>query len=121
MIKLLKLIEATDIKSLIEPYIDLPLECDGLTRVISYLLKKNNIKHKICTGYISYKNKKIFHWWIKLNDRKYIDYRAQMWLGKSKDIPHGIFDPKDYPLVIYNCEEQKDLHIPEIIFQVLVN
>ena len=82
------------------------LECDGLTRVLSYILTTAGIEHCVMMGEIvDTKTGQRFspHFWITLPDRRHIDYRARMWLGEAEHIPHGIFDPADYR-VAYNGE-----------------
>jgi len=85
------------------------LECDGLTRVISSLLSTARIPHKVFVGAVSHTNgKKISpHLWIELDSGKVIDYRLRMWLGQQTDIPHGIFDPSDFPAVMYKGQERE--------------
>jgi hypothetical protein len=82
------------------------LECDGLTRVLAYILTKEAIEHIVMVGEITdHQTGQCFspHFWIALPDRRNIDYRARMWLGQVEHVPHGIFDPEDYP-VSYNGE-----------------
>ena len=67
--------EIANIQQLINPYINLPLECDGLTRVISYILNKNGIEHKVMIGDIG-----TIHLWIELDDY-IIDYKARSVAG----------------------------------------
>jgi hypothetical protein len=77
------------------------LECDGLSRVLSYILAANNIDHKVYVGEIidtTTGNQFAPHFWIDLPDGQHIDYRARMWLGDYEQIPHGIFDPTEYPV-----------------------
>jgi len=113
-------ISVSKIEKMLSKYIELPLECDGLTRVISYILDKNNIKHKVCVGNLSdNKGNEILHYWVELPSKKIIDYRAQMWLGKKKNIPNGIFNPKDYKDVRYSCEKKIKLNVNDIIFSIL--
>jgi len=109
-----------NIEQLVKPYIDLPLECDGLTRVISYILDKNNIKHKTCIGLISNKKDKVVeHYWIELSDGRYIDYRARMWLGDDESVPNGIFNPENYKETEYKYLKKTDLNTSEYIFRIL--
>jgi hypothetical protein len=111
-----------DLESLLRQYDTLDdLECDGLTRVLSYVLDINKIEHKTCIGYLHYKGQVIYHYWIELPNGDYIDYRARMWVGKSKDVPHGIFNPKDYKKINYVVTEKVDLKINKIIFNILTN
>jgi hypothetical protein len=82
------------------------LECDGLTRVLAYILTKEIIEHTVMIGeIIDEQTQKGFspHFWIALPDGRYIDYRARMWLGQAEHVPHGIFNPADYP-VAYDGE-----------------
>lgn len=79
----------------------LPLECDGLTRVIHTLLERDSIAHKVCIGTVdasvgSYRGSIPYHLWIELEDGRIIDLRARMWLGENA--PHGIFDKPSYPV-----------------------
>lgn len=69
-----------------------PLECDGLSSVIDYILTKNGIDHQCYRGYVDFQGRKFKpHWWIVVG--KYlIDYRMRMWFGN--DAPHGVFKIK---------------------------
>ena len=75
----------------------LPLECDGLSRVISALLNKSGVEHKMVVGFLHGASsegqatpRRILHWWIELGNQT-IDLRARMWMGHRA--PHGLFDP----------------------------
>lgn len=107
------------IKKLIEKYTSLDLQCDGMTRVISYILKENGIKHVVCIGKISNKKRSIQHWWIELSNGKFIDYRVRMWLGNSSKVPNGIFSQNDYPEIEYDCRKQVVLNVSPLIFGIL--
>jgi hypothetical protein len=85
----------------LEQYDKCRLECDGLSRVLSYILAANNIEHQVYAGEIvdtTTGNQFAPHFWIDLSDGQRIDYRARMWLGDHEQIPHGIFDPTTYPV-----------------------
>jgi len=102
------------IENIIKDYVDLPLECDGLTKVISYLLEKNDIDHKVFIGNIG-----TIHLWIEVEDY-IIDYRARMWLGETDDIPHGIFKKEEYPNADwYNNKQEIKIEVSEILFKIL--
>jgi len=112
-----------EIKNLIDKFnfnnLDsLPLECDGLSRVISHILKKNNITHQTLIGSITIKNEKFCpHYWIKINNI-IIDYRLKLWFGNHPNIPHGIFYLKNYKNIKYNGI-QTDISINDTIFKFL--
>jgi hypothetical protein len=106
--------EIAKIQQLIEPYVDLQLECDGMTKVISYVLKQNDIDHKVMIGDIG-----TIHLWIEIDDY-IIDYRLRMWMGEKKEIPHGIFKREDYPNATwYEVASEIDLKMNELFFRVL--
>lgn len=74
------------------------LECDGLTNIISYTLKKNSIHHQVYRGSFSVKDEFLVpHFWIDFNSDDVlfrIDYRVKMWMPNPKIfVPHGIFAP----------------------------
>lgn len=83
------------IEELLLPYINLPLECDGMCKVLSYVLYKNNITHEKCYGEIKNikTNKSIYHEWILWDDH-IIDYKAKLWF-KGSGVPNGIFKFKE--------------------------
>ena len=70
-----------EIVALIKPYQNLPLECDGMTRVITYLLSRAGVPHKTMLGTISVKGMGEFtpHYWIELVDGSIVDYKSRMW------------------------------------------
>lgn len=73
----------------------LPLECDGLTRVMSTLLLRDGIDHRVMHGqlHIDTVGTVGIHWWITIADGRHLDFRARMWLGESVSVPHGAFVP----------------------------
>ena len=73
------------------------LECDGLTRIISYILQMAKVDHLVEIGALHTETVgEIPHFWIKLHDGYIIDYRARMWLGNNPKVPHGVFQSDDY-------------------------
>ena len=108
-----------DLEKLFADYVDLPLECDGLTRVLSYLLDKNRIRHQVMRGTVSVgKHEMAPHFWIELPDGRIVDYRARMWLGNSSNVPHGVFNPEDFSDTRYNGKAVP-MKTSEVVFQIL--
>jgi len=70
------------------------LECDGATRVLHYVLTKNNVEHKVMMGSVKLNKNQIIplHFWLELPDGNVIDYKSRMWLGD--DVEEGIFIPE---------------------------
>ena len=89
--------KTSSIGTWLEPLDRLPLECDGLTRVISTLLTRDGVAHQAMAGALLVPGVGDIglHWWIDLVDGRRVDYRARMWLGGSEKVPHGVFTPGD--------------------------
>lgn len=74
------------------------IECNGMTWAISYLLTQAGIEHECFAGYVlsEYTGEAVTpHYWIKLRDGWYIDFRLRMWLGDNDEVPHGVFHEAD--------------------------
>lgn len=73
----------------------LPLECDGMTRVLSTLLARDGIAHQVQIGALHVDDIGVIphHWWLELRGGTVCDLRAQMWLGLNDAVPHGQFQP----------------------------
>lgn len=115
----------TDIRAWLEAntpqYDKLDLECDGMTRVLSYLLHTNNIDHSVCRGHVVLldevegdPDEGLYecglinpHFWIEV-DGLVVDYRLRMWTQDlpqvyvESRVPHGVFVGSDYAYVTYN-------------------
>lgn len=101
------------------------LECDGATRVFSWILRKKNVPHTIMGGRLEYRDAEIDepyivepHFWIETEQGSIIDFKARMWLPGKDGVPHGVFRAEDYPNVLYVGEEAKML-VCESVFNVL--
>jgi hypothetical protein len=92
------------------------LECDGFTRIATYTLRQNGISHSCFKGKCQVGEKAVEpHFWIVAG--KYIvDYRLRMWAGE--DAPHGVFESKDHPGVVYDGEEI-ELPVSSVIYDIL--
>jgi len=75
------------------------LECDGFTRVVHWILKQEEIEHKIFFGnvFVYYPDDEDGdgdfispHWWIVCGDW-HIDFCLRMWTHEEGMAPHGIF------------------------------
>ena len=108
-----------DIEKLLAPYVDLSLECDGLARVIVYLLDQNKIPYQLYVGTVSVNNVEFpIHYWVVLDNGHYLDYRLRMWFRNEKNVPHGIFNIEDVPHVQYNGTPI-EMSVSDVLFTVL--
>jgi hypothetical protein len=106
----------TKLTQLLDEYDSLPLECDGFTRVVTYLLSQAGIEHKVFAGRCRVGTKVVApHFWIR-SGRWTIDYRLRMWAGQNA--PHGVFAVSWFPSVKYEGEEI-DLPVPKVVFEIL--
>ena len=111
-----KIVEAT-----LDPYDELKdLECDGFTRVASYLLRKMGIEHVVMLGSLEMLGHEVEpHFWIILEESGLIiDYRARMWLDDKPEAPHGVFIEEDFPLAHYYGQETKVM-TSKVVFDIL--
>lgn len=75
---------------------DSPLECDGITHAVSFVLHEAGIKHRCALGFVKDAEIGIYvipHVWIELTDGWIVDFRLRMWLGDEDRVPHGVFNP----------------------------
>lgn len=106
-----------NLDKLLSRYDHMLLECDGLTRVLHYVLDQKEIPHIVYYGLISSKAGSMPHYWIKLKDNRIVDYRARMWFGDQA--PHGIFNPDDQDFVTYEEKDIPKFKLNEFVLRVL--
>jgi hypothetical protein len=98
----------------------LPLECDGMTRVMSFVLREVGVAHVAKVGRLLLDAVSVapVHYWIELEDGVLIDYRARLWAAALEHVPHGIFRLENFPRIAY-VGEVVDLPVPRFVFEVL--
>lgn len=112
-----KVIEASELRTLLDQYDSCDLECDGMTRVIHTVLADNNIEHQVVFGRLSLGSGVVNpHLWIEC-EGYLIDYRARMWLGANA--PHGVFQASDHPEAIYQGRQVEMLLLGKNLFRIL--
>ena len=97
------------------------LECDGLTRVIAYILRSNGIEHRTMFGSLyrcSTRETVHPHFWIEL-DGHVLDFRARAWLGYTEAVPHGLFNPQNYEVTYSGSEVHID--VDKLRFNILMS
>ncbi len=90
------------------------LECDGMTRVLHYLLLKEGIEHKTMQGVATFKEHSVFHQWIVI-DGFILDLKTKMWFGAEAD--EGLLKSSN----VYYDGEYRPLHVTELIYKLLMN
>lgn len=109
----------TTVEKLIRPYVNLPLECDGMTRVAAYVLRKAGIPVMAFTGRVEIpaKNRDFEpHYWLVLSTGEVVDYKLRMWFGRA-GIPNGVFKPEDEGVVYHG--RPTPLPVNDFLFTVL--
>lgn len=95
----------------------LNLECDGFTRVVTYVLNHYSVPHTVYAGEATVDGATMEpHFWIVTEDGLYIDYRLRMWLGQTAS--HGIFQASQFPNVTYKGSPVA-METPDMIFRIL--
>jgi hypothetical protein len=86
------------------PLEDAKIDSDCMTFVISNALSEQGIFHQCRIGYAEDRLSRMAtapHCWIELQQGWCIDLRLRQWLGDEDDLPHGVFQPSNYPRVLY--------------------
>ena len=110
------------IQQLLDPYDESPTECDGMVRLGSTILYQYDIEHQPMVGTLSKGERTISpHFWLDLPSGERIDYRARMWLGNNESVPHGFFNPDNYPQIKYIGNPTKLDPLPPWLFKVLTD
>lgn len=96
------------------------LECDGFSRVASYILTKAEIPHRVLRGRVETLTCNVApHFWLEAYGWR-IDYRLRMWAGP--EAPHGVFDPQDETVsrfASYTAEATVKLDTPDWMYTAL--
>lgn len=96
----------------------LPLECDGLTRVVSALLTDVQVPHQMYAGSLVIEGVGAIplHWWVSLPGGMTLDLRARMWLGDDECVPHGSFQPSSSQRYVGNPQ---DGALPRVVLDLM--
>lgn len=100
----------------------LPLECDGLTRIVSTLMQRDHVVHRVHVGHVEILGVGLIphHWWIELTSGHLCDLRARMWLGSDDRVPHGIFEPQIHHRYVSQDELQpSSIQLSPALFHAL--
>jgi len=80
------------------------INSDCMTYVISRILDEHSVFHQCRIGYAEDRLSRMTtapHCWVELEQGWCIDLRLRQWLGDEDDLPHGVFQPSDYPRARY--------------------
>lgn len=106
------------------------VECDGMSRAVSILLREVGIAHSVVGGKLLVDGDCIRpHFWVELDEHDLrIDYRARLWLRGNERVPHGIFECSTLDAAVEYVDEGYQLsrmapqHIDgAFVFAVLTN
>lgn len=103
----------------LQPLDLLSLECDGLSRAVATLLRREGIERRLCVGALTVTSAGTIdpHFWVELACGAVCDYRARMWLGNMPAVPHGVFLPDD--ACQYSMRGQIDGTLQPAVFHAL--
>lgn len=104
---------------------DSQVECDGMTRAISYALTEVGINHQCYIGHVHETKGDQFvipHVWIELPRGWLIDFRLRMWIGDTDEIPHGVFHASSAPNIVYTHTDVFNTHpVPRVVLDVMTD
>jgi len=108
------------LEAVLQKFDALPLECDGMTRVVSMYLSHENIPHTIRCGKLAVQGAGFIplHYWVAFADGRVCDLRARMWLGDAENVPHGLFLPNDDQTYTKAAEFRSTPYL-EVLFYIL--
>lgn len=90
-----------------------------MTRICHTVLTNHGIEHQAMFGVLTQHHQQIEpHFGIDLPSGERIDYRAKMWL-KGENIPHGVFNPQDFPDIIYTGQTIELDVLSPTLFEIL--
>ena len=87
------------------PLEDLRVDSVYMIFVISNALSERGIFQQCRIGYAEDRLSRMTtvpHCWVELEQGWCIDLRLRQWLGDEDDLPHGVFQPSDYPRARYH-------------------
>lgn len=102
-------------------YDHLPLECDGMVRVLSKVLTDAGLQHTVWQGMVVNGDETLIplHFWIEY-DGLVLDYRLRMRLSNS--FPHSLFNPERHgDKFQYVKTAQVDMAANDMLFAILTN
>jgi len=106
------------LKFLFDPYDRYALECDGFTKVVTYVLRRAGLHHLVMSGICVCNGVLVSpHLWVEI-DNLIIDYRLRMWI-RDEAAPHGVF-----PKANTNCSytgKSIELHVSDELFEILTD
>ena len=108
------------LEAVLQKFDGLPLECDGMTRVVSMYLTHEEIPHTIQCGKLAVQGAGFIplHYWVAFADGRVCDLRARMWLGNAANVPHGLFLPNDDQMYTKAAEFRSTPYL-EVLFYIL--
>jgi hypothetical protein len=114
------------VRSLLDPLDSSPTECDGMTRLCHTVLAQHGIAHTVYFGACRYQTQWIqAHYWIDLAGPLQgwrVDYRLRLWLkGEVEALPHGVFQPEQFPQVQYLGGRVELEPLSDSLFQLLLS
>jgi hypothetical protein len=107
---------------LLAPLGNLFLDCDGKTQLVSTVLSLSHLIYQCCRGTVFYQDTLIApHYWIEFitdaNQRWIIDYALHQWIiHPQHTIPDGLFNPLNFPYLVYQGKEVTPLVLPKPLF-----
>ncbi|KPD23268.1 MULTISPECIES: hypothetical protein [Gammaproteobacteria] len=106
------------------PLEDAKIDSDCMTFVISNALSEQGVFHQCRIGYAEDRLGQMAtapHCWVELEQGWCIDLRLRQWLGDEDDLPHGVFQPCNFPRVRYQGTALVVPHLDAEVLRVMTD
>lgn len=115
---------AEELQILLSPLDDAPLDCDGVTYAVSFVLAEAGIPHYCYKGYVTHPETGdviVPHLWVELDGGIVVDYRLRMWLGDKDSIPHGVFSRTTEDIEFYGVRQRRHVTIDKALLREMTD
>lgn len=102
---------AEELHVLLSPLDDAPVDCDGVTYAVSFVLTEAGIPHHCYKGYVTHPETGdviVPHLWVELDGDIVVDFRLRMWLGDRDSIPHGVFSRTTQDIEFHGVRQRRN-------------
>ena len=109
----------------LDPALATRLECDGMSRALSFVLWRAGIEHSMVGGTVLFGTRCLAHYWLEAPRKSggcwTIDYRLGMWFDRYSPwpMPCGVFNRERYDELCYLPSASRPPLKSAVVFDIL--